>query len=290
MTKLADLPKDLLVKLILTVENTLRRSLTASYQKIYRRQEGIYKGIARVLPDRIAPAVCKCSFPGCKEFKVWNDKYETEEAELNQCHFCNSGIYYCDAHDKFDYISHESRGYGPACPNCKVKKLGQGWTMACKDTDDYSKEYKMELRKRRQEDKLKMQKEKDKVMNYYSLPKDELIKVVVNIGSETKLKYEKRHMKEMKRADIIMERLHQIVIDKYFPSVITCAFEGCENFKVENENVDPYFYNNIKMNSCDSCGTNYCAKHKSNFHRFKKNNELRFCTECKIQGLHKRML
>lgn len=71
-------------------------------------------------------------------------------------------------------------------------------------------------------------------MNYYSLPKNKLIKVVVNIGSETKLKYEEQHMQEMKRADIIMERLHQIVIDKYFPSVITCAFEGCENFKVES--------------------------------------------------------
>lgn len=32
--------------------------------------------------------------------------------------------------------------------------------MTCKDTDDYSKKYKMELRKRREEDKLKMQKEK----------------------------------------------------------------------------------------------------------------------------------
>lgn len=78
--KTSGFTEGLLVKLILTVENTLKRSLTASYQKIYRREEAIYKGIARVLPDRIAPAVCKCSFPGCKEFKVWNGKYETEEA------------------------------------------------------------------------------------------------------------------------------------------------------------------------------------------------------------------
>ncbi len=272
------LPKDLLVKLITTIENNTKSFLEVLYRKVYQRFDKIYEGIAEVTPDRLSPTVSRCCFPGCKEVEVMNSKYDwADDKRLNQCIYnCDSEIYYCDAHDKLDYIT-----VGAVCPSCLVKQL-QRRQYVVKKESDYTPEGKRELRKLLREEAERQKKvernKKEKILNYYSISKKDLINKVVNVVEDTKRLCEQEHQKELDLHEEIMRRINSIVPDKYLPSIISCDFKGCQNFMVMNENVEPYYYQGIVLESCYCGDINYCQDHLS--HYVQNVDDMYCCHEC----------
>ena len=148
-----ELPKDLLVKLILTIEKNFKRDIQIPYRKIYSRQEKIYEAIKKILPEIMRPVIHRCNFNGCDKTSVLNDYADSTEF-LNSCTFgCNSDIYYCDVHDEFDHIKDiQYDDTYPVCSECKVKKLKEGHLSVAQDFN-FTESYKAKLEKLKEEDK-----------------------------------------------------------------------------------------------------------------------------------------
>lgn len=264
--------KDLLIKLILTIEKNVRKVMNDKYEKVYKRNREIYEAMGRVLPDRLIPFVSRCAFPGCREVEVLNDKYGwAEEKMLNRCIYnCESEIHYCNVHDQLDYIFHPpyDDDVESVCPECKAEQLAKGAVLTDKDAD-YTEKYKKKLRKLKKADrrkrKRKENKKKRKILDYYTMSKQELVEKIISIEREVKQKCEKRHQKELDIFHEIMRKIADIVPDKFMPSAQTCNFEGCENFSIINDD-EQYNYNDVELYSCDFCGhVSYCEEHLSSF-------------------------
>ena len=229
--KLLDLPKDLLIKLIVTVENTIKTSLQSSYQKVYYRQEKIYEGINKVfLVEWIR--VYRCDFQGCREVEV--DSSGQTKGKLNSCSFFRTGrpdLHYCDAHDKINYMKeiddHDNEDIFSVCEYCKIDELERGCILTEKDLKYVDKE---KVRRQLEEDNIRKEKEKDKVPIYYTLSRDQLNETLFNIGVKTKEWYEEEHNKELLLIEDIMKKIGEIAGESF--KIHNCKFKGCENFKI----------------------------------------------------------
>ena len=282
--------KDLLIKLILTIEKNVKKSFDQKYEKVYKKNQAIYEGIAAVLPERLAPMVSRCAFPGCREVEVLNGKYGwAEEKMLNSCIYnCGSDIHYCDVHDKLDYVRQlPYDDVEPVCPECKLKRLEKGDVIDRKDsnyTEKGKKQLEEDIKADKEKNKRKQEREKRKIPDYYAMSKKELVDKIITIAKETKMKCERKHQKELKVNDEIMRKISDIVPDTFFPSVCMCEFKDCENFSVDNDRCDPYYFNDIQIISCDFCGNvYYCEEHLSSFSVITEDDEdqLYCCAECK---------
>ena len=290
-----NLPKDLLVKLILTIEKSFKRDIQIPYRKIYGRQEKIYEGIKKIVPEIMRPVIHRCNFDGCGKTSVLNDYADSNEF-LNSCTFgCNSDIYYCDVHDIFDHIKDlQYDDTYPVCSECKVKKLKEGHLSVTQDFN-FTDSYKVKLAKLKEEDIIKQQltrkKKLDKILGYYAMSKHELIKKIINsekIKEDCLTKYEEEHLNEMKVILNIMRKIADILPDEYNPKIDTCNFDGCENFAVSLSCLpsNPYYQNCADVLYCFCGKLSYCDHHISNF--FKVIDEDNgticcFCSECKSE-------
>ena len=290
-----DLPKDLLVKLILTIEKNFKRGIQIPYRKIYGRQEKIYEGIKKILPEIMRPVIHRCNFNGCDKTSVLNDYADATEF-LNSCTFgCDSDIYYCDVHDEFDHIKDiQYDDTYPVCKECKVKKLKEGHLSVTQDFN-FTDSYKVKLAKLKEEDKIKQQlkhkKKLDKILEYYTMSKQEVVNKIINckkIKENCLIECEEEHLAEMKVIRNIMTKITEILPDDYRPRVNTCNFDGCESFVVSCLPYDTYYHNcnNVMPSFCEKLS--YCDHHISNFVKVVSNDKGTIwhfcsCSECKSE-------
>ncbi len=282
MTNLLHFPKDLLIKLILTVENNIKTSLQSLYQKGYDRQEKIYDGIRSVLREEWWIDIYRCNFPGCREVEI--DSASCVVGNLNTCIFEKSDgtikLYYCNAHDKLNYMKGiEYDEIFPVCDRCKIDELKRGSVLTEKNFKCVDKE---KVRKQLEEDKMREDKEKNKVPIYYALSKDQLIETLFNIGTKTKEWYEQEHNKELLVIEYIMQKIKELY-QGYF-KIHNCKFKGCENLKIDGISGSEYYYNDVRGKICTECDNiYYCTDHLSHFPltiKSRKGNKY-LCRNCK---------
>ena len=288
-----DLPKDLLVKLILTIEKNFKRDIQIPYRKIYSRQEKIYEAIKKILPEVMRPVIYRCNFDGCDKTSVLNDYADANEF-LNSCTFgCNSDIYYCDVHDEFDHIKDlQYDDTYPVCKECKVKKLKEGHLSTTQDFN-FTDSYKVKLAKLKEEDKIKQQlkqkKKLNKILEYYTMSKQELVNKIINckkIKENYLIECEEEHLTEMKIILNIMRKITEILPAEYRPDVAVCNFVGCESFVVSCLPNDRYHHNCTDVMYCFCEKLSYCNHHISHFSDViynKKGIIWCFCSECKSE-------
>ncbi len=281
MKNLSELPKDLLIKLIVTVENEMKSCLQKSYQKIYDRQDKLYAGIKYVLPDSVWSNIHHCDFPGCKEVQINAPDYN--EGNLNSCNFSDKNclrVYYCDAHDQLNYIKGiYYDDISPVCKNCIKGKLKKDYIVAEKDLTSVDKN---KVRRQLEEDKIRLKRQQNKVPMYYAMSKNELINILFNIGMKTKEWCEEEHCKEMLLIEDIMRKTEILKIS-YFFKIRNCNFQNCKNFKISGlETYFKYYYNDIKGKLCIDCrDIYYCDEHLSHFPLTVRNKY--FCKNCEVK-------
>ena len=133
-------------------------------------------------------------------------------------------------------------------------------------TEEGKKQLEEEIKADKEKRERKQEKEKRRILDYYAMSKRELVDKIITIAEETKMKCEKKHEKELNVNDEIMCKISDIVPDNFFPFVGTCEFEGCDNFSVDNDRCQPYYFNDIQVHPCDFCGNvYYCEDHISSF-------------------------
>lgn len=287
MKNLSDIPKDLLIKIILTVEKTVKNSLQSIYQKVYDRQQSIYDGINKVYPDDAMLTVSRCAFPNCKEIQVWGAIDEIKGG-LNYCNFfCDTGSltkHYCDAHDMLNYMEMPERvryGGQPICEDCKPGLVAQGYVFAEKDITYIDKE---KVERQLEEDKVRLEIERNKIPNYYAMSKEKLIHELVNIGIKTQESCEEEHRKELLLIKNTMQMVEDVSENLF--DIHHCAWKGCENFMISGIESKKYHYKHSKGKVCTNCEEiYYCKDHLSHFPltvRSKKGDKY-FCRKCKIK-------
>ena len=289
--KLSYWPKDLLIKLIITIEKTIKRPLQISYGMIYKRQNNIYEEIRQMLPENLRPLIYRCNFQGCRKTEVYNAEYGASNGEyLNKCMFgCDSSISYCNVHDKFDYL--KDLVYDdtyPVCSACKLEKLKEGYTVSTQEFY-YTDTYKIKLDKLREEEKIEQYKKARKILRYYSDSKQKLINKITNINNTKEnclRECVKEHNKEFNVIEDIMRKITIILPENYYLKINTCKSESCENFMIDRA-FDTYSYNNIDVASCICGNASYCEYHISHFARIMENeHEVLYCCEkCKSEDM-----
>ena len=203
-----NLPKDLLIKLILVIEKTIRLSKKASYQEVYDRQNKIYEESDSMFPKGHWVLVDRCSFPNCPEFQVFCNMKDTKPKLLNSCRWDCKDLYYCDAHDKLHYVKDERHEQDlSVCEKCLPKAIKRGLTLIEKDLTDVDKE---KIKKQLAKDAARLIKRQNKIPTYYAMSKQQLIQKLVDIGNETRRKCEKEHQKEVALFEDIMRTIHSL--------------------------------------------------------------------------------
>jgi hypothetical protein len=200
------LPKDLLVKLIVRIEKDVRKSMNINYKEIYEDLEN------NTYPQGMFIVISRCSSLNCREVEVWSNI--GRKGKLNGCRWgCESSkeIPYCDAHDKLHYIQDNENGDFSVCSNCLPEVMKLGVTLAKKDMRKVDKD---KVIKQIEEDELILQKEDKKISNYYAMSKSELLRKLMNIGTEIRLECEEEHQKELDLIQDISKRIESL-IDKY---------------------------------------------------------------------------
>ena len=185
MKSLFDLPKDLLVKLILNVEKIMKTSVQSACEKRFDRENKIYEFVAETIKNVQYGRIVQCEFPGCREVDIQD---LNEPDKLNSCVWIRSdqGLkYYCDAHDNLHYIKRfddeDSVDVIACCDACLEGYLKDDYIITKKDT---SKMDKNRVRKQLEEDEFRKKKEnreKNKIKNYYAMSKINLINRIFHV-------------------------------------------------------------------------------------------------------------
>ena len=285
MKSLSDLPKDLLVKLILTVEKITKTSVQSVCEKRFDRENKIYKFVTETIRQVRYGRIVRCDFPGCREVDIQD---LNEEDKLNSCMWIirdQKVKYYCDAHDTLNYIKkfddYDGEDINPCCDDCLERELKHGYIITKKDT---SKVDKTKVRKQLEEDELRRKKEnieKNKIRNYYDMSKLILINKIFHVGNEIRKEVIEEYHKEINLRNHIVKGVKRL--DRGMFSVINCDFYGCENFIVRSSHTGQcFYYNNISGESCIECDKiYYCEKHMFHFPIiFKSRDEELFCCCC----------
>ena len=279
MKSLLDLPKDLLIKLIIVVETDAKNSVWSSFDKVYDRENKIYEGVLKVTQDAEI-IVARCNFPGCREIDVC-DLYK-RGCRLNSCEIeeCSDNRRFCDAHDMFHYIKDIRSGdIFPCCLDCK-KRLTNRFVVATKDISNLDKN---KIREQLKEDEIRTNKEKNKVLNYYSMSKEILLHKITTIANETKQIYQKEYLKELGIKKYIMQKIYKIENSLY--TIMNCEYTECKNFMIRGiDGIKEYYYNDTRGDDCFGCREIYCCKeHLSHFPEIeiRENNNICYCINCK---------
>ena len=109
--------------------------------------------------------------------------------------------------------------------------------------------------------------------NLYKFPKDVLIKMLMTIEEETKIKCERDHDIEIKYMLNLVTKHRNVIF-------ATCDYENCQCFLIYKTNrVDIIYMNkDIPFYECTRCHAVFCENHKGELSNF---NETTFiCNKC----------
>ena len=288
MKSLFDLPKDLLVKLILAVEKITKISVQSVCEKRFDRENKIYEFVIRTVKPVQYGMLVQCDFPGCREVDI-QDSDDPDKLNSCMCIIHNQGVkYYCNAHDNLHYIkrfdNEDSVEVISCCDDCLESQLEDGYIITKKDTNKVDKN---KVRKQLEEDELRKRKEnreKNKIRNFYAMSKINLINRIFHVGNQIKKEVIEEYHKEMNVRDHIIKEVKRL--DNEMFSLINCNFDGCGDFMVySNHTGDSFYYNDIDGYSCAECDKiYYCEKHLFYFSiifKSKHEEELScFCKKC----------
>ena len=279
MKSLLDLPKDLLIKLIIVVESDAKNSIQSYFDKLYDRENKMCEGVLKVTKDAEI-MVARCNFPGCKEIDVCD--LNKRGCRLYRCDFgeCSDKRHFCDAHDMLHYIKDIKSGdIFPCCLDCK-KRLTKRFVVATKDISnlDINK-----IRKQLKEDEIRINKEKNKLSNYYSMSKQTLMYKVTTIANETKQIYQKEYLEELSLKKYIIQKIYKI--EKFLYTIMNCEYTECKNFMIKGiDSQTEYYYRDTRGDDCIECrDIYYCREHLSHFPKFLMEGDetICYCIKCK---------
>lgn len=121
----------------------------------------------------------------------------------------------------------------------------------------------------------------------YKLPKDILIKLLVNVRSDVEKKNveikecRKKHEKELEKYKLLQLACKEYFKDRKIDSIeiVECSTPGCEAYSV----MDPYYWVGVHKNCEDMeqyvCNKHYvCNNHYKNLERFPPN-QCPFCNQ-----------
>ena len=297
MKTLIDLPKDILVKLLLTIEKNVKKSTKETCEVKYVRENKIYEKVFEILELLGCGYVKRCNFPGCKEFDIYdmeegtNYNYEYGD-KLTTCVLghCQGRIYYCDAHDKLHYMKQFDDEYDeevmPCCNDCLERELQNGYVLTKKDISKVDKNKVKKQLERDEIRKMKEMKEKNKIRNYYLMSKISLIKKILQIEKEIVEEFKKEYNEEINLRTFILQEIKRL--DRGVFSINNCCHEGCNNFMISSSHLDEYsyyYYNEIPGEYCMKCWKIYfCENHLNDFgtiFKIKDNGSFYcFCDRC----------
>ena len=294
MKTLIDVPKDILVKLLLTIEKNVKESTKARCEAKYVRENKIYEKVLEIIKLLHYGSLQRCCFPGCKEFDLYeldeDNKYPYEYGnKLTTClpGKCRDRVYYCHAHDKLHYIKKFDDEYNdevmPCCDDCLERELQHEHVLT---TKDISKVDKIKVRKQLEKDEIRKMKEMNKSRNYYMMSKTSLIEKVFHIGNEAIEEFKEEYDEEMNIRMFILKEVKKL--NRGVFSINNCCHEKCDNFMISTSHLDQhcyYYYNDILGEYCYGCYKVYfCENHLNGFDRIFKIEDgesfYHFCERC----------
>ena len=280
MKSLLDLPKDLLIKLIIVVESNIKNSIKFSFDKIYDRENKVYEGVLQVTRDAEI-IVARCNFPGCKEIDVCD--LNKRGCRLNRCDIeecSDKRHFFCDAHDMFHYMKYIKSGdIFPCCLDCK-KKLSNDFVVATKDISNLDIH---KIRKQLKEDEIRINREKNKLLNYYSMSKEILLDKITTIANQTRQISKKEYLEELSLKKYIRQKIYKI--EKFLYTIMNCGYTECKNFMIKGiDGQTEYYYRDTRGDDCIECrDIYYCREHLSHFPKFLMEGDetICYCIKCK---------
>lgn len=266
MTTLYDLPKDILIKLILLIETLTRIRCETVFQKEYNIRNRIFRTISDFIGntyERLEPIILRCAVKGCNKIEVWNDKYglaqkcySLETCQCRKRHYCDVHIY-----EQFSFVKDEYDEHHPVCDICLPEMLEKGCIVSVEYPDYISKKYINKIKKKRLLYEEEKRAKEGHALTLYTLSKEELVEKFIYARKETKKECFRDRFRETEILDRIENSIYSLIPKQLDLKIYRCQHKGCRQARIVFDK-DEEFSGSRFVRTCIFCErVTFCNKH-----------------------------